>query len=174
MRVRVCLDPCWPPLQNKLVVLHVPPLLCSPFRLIMWLVCRRRAKLYDMWRMSHVLASWSAMHALNHPAVGFCILVIQSSDRAVRLRRVCACMQTQVKVQMDERDSHNQPPPNPLQPPGQQMMGQSAYAGPPQVKNFTALLFCMRACLANKFFPGALIQSTVVSELVTLSPTSST
>lgn len=127
-----------------------------------------------MWRMSHVLASWSAMHALNHPAVGFCILVIQSSDRAVRLRRVCACMQTQVKVQMDERDSHNQPPPNPLQPPGQQMMGQSAYAGPPQVKNFTALLFCMRACLANKFFPGALIQSTVVSELVTLSPTSST
>lgn len=37
-------------------------------------------------------------------------------------------MQTQVKVQMDERDAHGQPPPNPLQAPGQQLMGQSAYA----------------------------------------------
>ena len=36
-------------------------------------------------------------------------------------------MQTQVKVQMDERDQHGQPPPNVLQAPGQQMMGQSAY-----------------------------------------------
>ena len=43
-------------------------------------------------------------------------------------------MQTQVKVQMDERDQAHRPPPNPLQPPGQQMMGQSAYAGPPQVE----------------------------------------
>ena len=37
-------------------------------------------------------------------------------------------MQTQVKVQMDERDQHGQAPPNPLQAPGQQMMGGSAYA----------------------------------------------
>lgn len=49
------------------------------------------------------------------------------------LRRVCACMQTQVKVQMDERDGQGHPPPNPLQAPGQQTMGYSAYAGPPQV-----------------------------------------
>ncbi len=44
-------------------------------------------------------------------------------------------MQTQVKVQMDERDQTHRPPPNPLQPPGQQMMGQSAYAAPPQVEH---------------------------------------
>lgn len=43
-------------------------------------------------------------------------------------------MQTQVKVQMDERDSQGRPPPqNPLQAPGVQMMPQSNYAGPPQV-----------------------------------------
>ena len=42
-------------------------------------------------------------------------------------------MQTQVKVQMDERDGQGHPPPNPLQPPGQQTMGYSQYAGPPQV-----------------------------------------
>ncbi|CAL5222266.1 g4604 [Coccomyxa viridis] len=45
---------------------------------------------------------------------------------------VCACMQTQVKVQMDERDAGGHAAPNPLQPPGQQTMGYSAYAGPPQ------------------------------------------
>ena len=43
-------------------------------------------------------------------------------------------MQTQVKVQMDERDGQGHPPPNPLQPPGQQTMGYSQYAGPPQVR----------------------------------------
>ncbi len=47
-------------------------------------------------------------------------------------RRVCACMQAQHKVQLDERDGRGAPPPpNPLQAPGVQMMGPSAYAGPP-------------------------------------------
>ena len=55
------------------------------------------------------------------------------SAMALVLRRVCACMQTQVKVQMDERDGQGHPAPNPLQPPGQQTMGFSQYAGPPQV-----------------------------------------
>ncbi|CAL8465263.1 g4798 [Coccomyxa elongata] len=45
---------------------------------------------------------------------------------------VCACMQAQHKVQLDERDGRGAPPPpNPLQAPGVQMMGPSAYAGPP-------------------------------------------
>ena len=78
-------------------------------------------------------------------------------------------MQTQVKVQMDERDSHNQPPPNPLQPPGQQMMGQSAYAGPPQV---AIPQHCSSACeraSADEFLPVKVTQSTVVIKLGKLS-----
>ncbi len=61
-------------------------------------------------------------------------------DMAAVLRRVCACMQTQVKVQMDERDAGGHAAPNPLQPPGQQTMGYSAYAGPPQVQAAPATL----------------------------------
>lgn len=41
-------------------------------------------------------------------------------------------MAAQHKVQLDERDSQGRPPaPHPLQAPGVQMMGPSAYAGPP-------------------------------------------
>ena len=59
---------------------------------------------------------------------------------AAVLRRVCACMQTQVKVQMDDRDAGGHAAPNPLQPPGQQQMGYSAYAGPPQVQTLPIVL----------------------------------
>lgn len=97
------------------------------------LACRHLESVADWWIVRPVLPQGVRVHAdAGEDKAG--ISSAQKQCVPVLLCRVCACMQTQAKVQLDDRDGRSGvPAPHPLQAPGQQQMGPppSQYAGGP-------------------------------------------